>query len=293
MLKSMTGYGRCLIQEPGWTATWEIKSVNNRHLDLKWKIPHFLGSQQAEWEKELRKTAKRGRVDLFLTLKITAPELQSLSLDTGLADTMLAGLEKLAQSRGDSFTPDYNRLLAIPTLWKELSDEPDPALLDSLRQGLGRALADWDGSRTREGDGLGEDLSTRLNRMHDMLEQIRTLAPDTVEERFQTVQDRVDQLLERFQIEVDKERMLQELAILADKLDVSEEITRLTIHLKELAKPLAKGGAAGRKLDFVLQECFREINTCGNKIQNIDVGKIVVGFKAELEKCREQVQNIE
>ena len=158
MLKSMTGYGRCLIQEPGWTATWELKSVNNRHLDMKWKIPHSLSSLQSGWEKELRKIARRGRVDIFLTLKITAPELQSLTLDTGLAGTMLAGLEKLAASRGESFTPDYNRLLAIPTLWKELSDEPDPTLVDSLRQGLTSALSDWDGSRTREGDGLGNGL---------------------------------------------------------------------------------------------------------------------------------------
>jgi uncharacterized protein (TIGR00255 family) len=289
----MTGYGRCLIQEPGWTATWEIKSVNNRHLDLKWKIPHSLSGQQSGWEKELRRTARRGRVDIFLTLKITAPELQSMSLDTGLADTMLAGLEQLAASRGETFVPDYNRFLAIPSLWKELSGDPDPALVESLQQGLAEALADWDGSRTREGDGLGTDLSQRLARMNDMLEEIRTMAPGTVEERFQVIQDRVAQLLERFQIEADQERMLQELAVLADKLDVSEEITRLAIHLKELDKHLARGGAVGRKLDFVLQECFREINTCGNKIQNIEVGRIVVAFKAELEKCREQVQNIE
>ncbi|HKK32293.1 MAG TPA: YicC/YloC family endoribonuclease [Desulfomicrobiaceae bacterium] len=293
MLKSMTGYGRCLIQEPGWTATWEIKSVNNRHLDLKWKIPHSLSGLQSGWEKELRNTAKRGRVDIFLTLKITAPELQSLTLDTGMAGNMLTGLEQLAASRGETFTPDYNRFLAIPSLWKELSDKPDPALAHSLQQGLADAMADWDGSRSREGNGLGTDLAQRLALMTGMLEEIRSLAPGTVEERFQTIQDRVAQLLERFQVEVDQERMLQELAVLADKLDVSEEITRLAIHLRELAKHLEKGGAVGRKLDFVLQECFREINTCGNKIQNIEVGKIVVAFKAELEKCREQVQNIE
>ena len=169
----------------------------------------------------------------------------------------------------------------------------DEALLLSLEKGFTLALEDWNESRETEGKALGNDLTTRLLRMEGWIEKIRERAPQIKEERFNTVQDRLAELLERVDQELDESRFLQEIAIMADRLDVSEELTRLAAHSDRVRELLAQGADAGRKLDFTLQECFREVTTCGNKVQDLQVSRLIVDLKNELEKCREQVQNIE
>lgn len=293
MPKSMTGYGRASAQEPGWMLSWEIRSLNNRHLDLKWKIPPTLYAHQKEWENVVRNFAIRGGVELFLGLKILNPELQSINLDVNLATAMLRELNSLAQNTGAQFTPDLNRLMAIPSLWKESGTIDNPQLVQSLTQTLSQALTDWDATRQREGLALEEDLRVRFDRLRELVIKIRELAGQTAQDRFALLQERVGKLLTENGVALDPDRMLQELAIIADRIDVSEELTRLDIHLQGIDGYFKQQEAVGRKLDFLVQECFREINTCGNKSQNTQISQLVVEFKAELEKCREQIQNLE
>lgn len=293
MPKSMTGYGRASAQEPGWMLSWEIRSLNNRHLDLKWKIPPTLYAHQKEWETVARSFAIRGGVELFLGLKILNPELQSINLDVNLATAMLRELSTLAQNTGAQFTPDLNRLMAIPSLWKESGTIDNPQLVQSLTQTLRQALTDWDATRQREGLALEEDLRVRFARLRELVIKIRELAGQTAQDRFALLQERVGKLLTENGVALDPDRMLQELAIIADRIDVSEELTRLDIHLQGIDGYFKQQEAVGRKLDFLVQECFREINTCGNKSQNTQISQLVVEFKAELEKCREQIQNLE
>ncbi len=293
MPKSMTGYGRASAQEENWTLAWEVRSLNNRHLDLKWKIPPTLHAHQKAWENEVRAVASRGGVELFLGLKITNPELQSVSLDATQAGAMLKELETLAKATGVPFTPDLNRLLAIPALWKDTGVIDNPGLVASLTETLALALADWDAARVREGAALEEDLRTRFARLGALVEEIKELTARTAPERLVQMRERVDKLLAETGVQMDGERLLQELAMLADRIDVSEELTRLEIHLRGIDNYFKQTEPVGRKLDFMVQECFREINTCGNKCQNIQISQIVVTFKAELEKCREQIQNLE
>lgn len=293
MPKSMTGYGRASAQEPGWMLSWEIRSLNNRHLDLKWKIPPTLYAHQKEWENVVRSFAIRGGVELFLGLKILNPELQSINLDVNLATAMLRELNSLAQNTGAQFTPDLNRLMAIPSLWKESGTIDNPQLVQSLTQTLRQALTDWDATRQREGLALEEDLRVRFDRLRELVIKIRELAGQTAQDRFALLQERVGKLLTENGVALDPDRMLQELAIIADRIDVSEELTRLDIHLQGIDGYFKQQEAVGRKLDFLVQECFREINTCGNKSQNTQISQLVVEFKAELEKCREQIQNLE
>lgn len=293
MPKSMTGYGRASAQEPGWMLSWEIRSLNNRHLDLKWKIPPTLYAHQKEWETVVRSFAIRGGVELFLGLKILNPELQSINLDVNLATAMLRELSTLAQNTGAQFTPDLNRLMAIPSLWKESGTIDNPQLVQSLTQTLRQALTDWDATRQREGLALEEDLRVRFARLRELVIKIRELAGQTAQDRFALLQERVGKLLTENGVALDPDRMLQELAIIADRIDVSEELTRLDIHLQGIDGYFKQQEAVGRKLDFLVQECFREINTCGNKSQNTQISQLVVEFKAELEKCREQIQNLE
>jgi uncharacterized protein (TIGR00255 family) len=293
MIRSMTGFGRYTGQDPDWTFTWEVRSVNGRHLDLKWRTPMFLRGVEAGWEKVVRRYASRGRVDCFLHLRITRAELMGVSLNRPYAQAMLDQVDSLARDLGQNYAPDLNRLLSLSQLWDDDFREPDPRLLQSLEHGLQRALEDWNQARAAEGEDLAADLRERLQRLNQWVEQAAERSPKIKEDRFQALEARIQATMERYSLELEPDRVLQEVAVLSDKLDVSEEITRLRSHLARLGELLDGGGEAGKRLDFTLQECFREINTLGNKIQDAEVSRTVVDFKAELEKCREQVQNVE
>ncbi len=293
MLRSMTGFGRCFLEEERWTQVWEIRSVNGRHLDVRWRLPAQARPFEAVLEKLVKRHAARGRLEISLFLQMQRQSAQSAAFNEDQADAMLEALAAFAASRGDDFTPDYNRLLHLASLWEEGSSEPDEALAPSLERGLAMALDDWNESRALEAKALEKDMLTRILRMEEWVQRIRERAPFIKEERFALVRERLGEVLERHGQELEESRFLQEITLLADKLDVSEELTRLAVHLDRLRELLTAGKDAGRKLDFTMQECFREITTCGNKIQDVQVSRLVVDLKNELEKCREQVQNVE
>ena len=290
---SMTGYGRAETGGRAFTHVWEIKSVNGRYLDIKWRLPATLRLREAHWERIVRARASRGRVDVSLNLEVFDPDLLGVSLDTAQAKAMLGQLEALAKDCGQAFAPDMNRFLSVPWLWRDSSRKPDEALLASLDQGLEAALDDWDQARAREGEAMLRDLSARRERLLVLARDIAERIPAIVEEKRSALFERIREAMEAADAGLGEERMLQEAAILADRLDVSEELTRLEEHLRHLAEVLAAQGEVGKRLDFLFQEIFREINTCANKSQDPETSRLAVEFKAELEKCREQVQNIE
>ncbi len=293
MLRSMTGFGRCLVENSGMTQQWEVKSVNGRHLETKWHLPLLVRALEPRLEKIVRSHAARGRVGVSLSLSFSAGTGPCATLDAGQASAMLDGLKALAAARGDAYTPDYGALLSVPDLWQDSGDDLAEDLFDQLQEGLTLALDDWNEARTTEARALRDDLLTRLLLMEEWTDRIMQSAPDIKAERIAALRERVGDLLEQNGVALDENRILQEIVILADKLDVSEELTRLSTHLTRLRDLLQSGEDAGRRLDFTLQECFREINTCGNKVSDVHISRIVVDFKNELEKCREQVQNIE
>lgn len=290
---SMTGFGRCETGGEGFAHVWEIRSVNGRFLDVKWRLPGFLRCMETTWEKTVRKFGSRGRVDISLNLEVRSPELLGVTLNEPLAVSMFSQLEKLAEKYGQAYSPDFNRVLGMSNLWRDAGAEPDPALLESLGKGLETALAEWKKSREAEGIDMVRDLKDRVAVLSGYAEGIAQRIPEVLDEKRDALKKRIQETLESAGAEFDQDRILQEIAILTDKLDVSEELTRLDSHLQRLDEVLDVRGDAGKKLDFILQETFREINTCGNKAQDTRVSRLVVDFKAELEKCREQVQNIE
>ena len=292
MLHSMTGFGRCFLEDDEWTQTWEVRSVNNRFMDIKWRLPLFVRPLESRLERVVKKYASRGRIEITLNARSTSSHLAP-QFGADQASAMLDAVERLARSRGDAYIPDYNKLLLMPPLWNEDMNELDEERISGLEDGLAAALEDWNESRRIEAKALEKDILTRVLRMEEWLSLIEEQAPAVKEERFESVRGRLGEILEQHGLNLDESRFLQEIALMADKLDVSEEITRLTAHLERLRELLASGDDAGRRLDFTMQECFREINTCGNKIQNAQVSRIIVDFKNELEKCREQVQNLE
>ena len=293
MPKSMTGYGKSLVETDSYTQVWEVRGVNSRFLDLKWRLPLFLRPSEAALERVVREQVARGRLEVHLEFSPKRTDMWKATLDTGLANAMLDELDALAKAREIPHAPDLNRLLGLSQLWREEAVEPDPTLFENLSHGLRLALTDFNDARSREGRALADDLLARLATLSGWRDAIEAAAPAVKAEKMEQLAARIALVLEKAGLEPAQDRLLQETAILADKLDVSEELTRLSGHLGRLEGLLREGGEIGKKLDFLVQYAFREINTCGNKAQNLDVSRLVVDFKAELEKCREQVQNLE
>ena len=290
-LRSMTGFGRFQQDNGDVVQTWEIRSVNSRFLDLKWKLPPQARNMEARFEKIVRRFASRGRVEISLNLQFSG--VSRVSFDAAQASAMLDAVKAFASSRGDIFDVDYMALMQLSPLWTSGGEEDDEALFDTLSAGLEGALADWNEARETEAVALSRDLEVRFSRMAEWISAIEERAPEVKAARFEQVRERLSDMLNSLGGELEENRFLQEVVILADKLDVTEELIRLHSHLVRLASLMESGEDAGRKLDFTLQESFREINTCGNKIQDAQVSRIVVDCKNELEKCREQVQNLE
>lgn len=293
MLRSMTGFGRCLVENSGLTQQWEIRSVNSRFLDIKWRAPQFARYLEPGLEKLVKRHAGRGRIEISLQLQFEPGAAPGQSFDAASASAMLDQLAALAQSRRDEFKPDYNRLLEIPSLWLDTQMDPDDNLAVKLEKGLLIALEDWNESRCAEGKKLAADLESRIARMEEWAEIFSEKAPEIKEDRIVILKERLSRALEMDNAPLDDGRWLQEIAILVDRLDVSEELTRLFAHLERLRQLLDDGKDAGRKMDFTLQECFREVNTFANKLPDARLSGLAVDFKNELEKCREQAQNLE
>lgn len=290
---SMTGFGRFETNEDAWTHVWEIKSVNGRYLDVKWRMPGYLRSLENGWEKIVRTYASRGRVDVSLNLEVLDAGILGVTFNETMAQAMFKEMEKLAAGRGETFVPDYNKVLSMSSLWRDSGSEPDLGLAESLTVGLEGALKDWVNSRSVEGDAMVTDLLARIDVLRGLEAKIAERIPQILEEKKANLRQRILDMLESAGADFSEDRMLQEVAHLTDKLDVSEELTRLDAHLDRLGETLKMKSNAGKKLDFLMQETFREINTCGNKANDSAVSQLVVDFKAELERCREQVQNIE
>lgn len=290
-LRSMTGFGRFQRDDGDVVQTWEIRSVNSRFLDLKWKLPPQARNMEARFEKIVRRFASRGRVEISLNLQLESAA--RVNFDSAQASAMLDAVKSFASSRGDIFEVDYMTLMQLSSLWTSSGEADDDSLFELLASGLEGALADWNESRETEAGALARDLEMRFSRMAEWISAIEERAPEVKKARFEQVRDRLSDMLNNLGAELEEGRFLQEMVIMADKLDVTEELIRLHSHLVRLASLMESGEDAGRKLDFTLQESFREINTCGNKIQDAQVSRIVVDCKNELEKCREQVQNLE
>ncbi|WP_243360730.1 YicC/YloC family endoribonuclease [Fundidesulfovibrio terrae] len=293
MPKSMTGFGRSITENPFANVVWEARSVNSRYLDLKWRLPLFLRASESDLEKVVRRFVERGRLEVTCNFQPHRPEALDVSLNKPMAQAMLRSVADLARDMGHDFAPDYTRLLTISHLWQEGMKDAPAELMEALTSGLAQALEDLNAARLREGGLLASDILKRLDRLAAWHADIRKLAPRVKEEKFQALRTRLTSVLEKLGVEPSEERILQEVAVMTDKLDVTEELTRLGCHLDQIREMLGQSGDVGKRLDFLLQEAFREINTCGNKAQSIEVSRVVVEFKAELEKCREQVQNIE
>ena len=292
MLKSMTGYGRAERTLDGRTVTVELRSVNNRYLDCNVRMPRLYLFAEEGFKAQVQKTISRGKVDVFITLEGAGTQALAVSVNRPVADGYYAALRELAELYGLNGDIPISLLSQFPdVLLAEKAEEDADQTAQEISAALTQALLDFDQMRTREGAKLEEDILSRAARIEELVEQVKSRSPETVSEYRARLEERMNEVLANLQL--DPARILTEAAIFADKVAVDEETVRLRSHISQLREMLSKGGATGRKLDFLIQEFNREANTIGSKCSDIEIAGHVVDIKAEIEKIREQVQNIE
>ena len=292
MVKSMTGYGRAEETIRGCTITVELRSVNNRYLDCNIRLPRLYLFAEDGIKSRVQNTISRGKVDVFVTLDYAGKEEVKVTVNRPVADGYYGALKQLAQSYQLSEDISVSLLSRFPdVLLAEKAGEDTEQRAQDIYSVLDRALADFDEMRTKEGSRLRDDILSRAAAIEDMVTFVEERSPQTVSEYRAKLEARMQEVLQNTQI--DESRLLTEAAIFADKVAVAEETVRLRSHIAQLREMLSKGGATGRKLDFLIQEFNREANTIGSKCSDIQIARQVVDIKAEIEKIREQVQNIE
>lgn len=292
MVKSMTGYGRAEATVNGCTITAELKSVNNRYLDCNVRIPRLYLFAEEAIKARVQNMISRGKVDVFITLDNGGADKVQVRLNKAVADGYYAALKEMADTYGLNSDISVSLLSRFPeVLVAEKAEEDLEQMAKDICQVMDQALADFDQMRTREGARLRDDILSRAAAIEEKVSFVEQRSPETVSEYRTKLENRMNEVLANTQL--DPARILTEAAIFADKVAVDEETVRLRSHISQLREMLAKGGATGRKMDFLIQEFNREANTIGSKCSDIEIARHVVDIKAEIEKIREQVQNIE
>ena len=292
LIKSMTGYGRAVETVNGREFTVELRSVNNRYLDCNIKLPRMLSFAEDAVKQAVKASVSRGKVDVFITVKSETAEDTTVSLNKAVVEGYLAAMRQMVEEFGVHDNISVATLSRMPEVFTVEKPEVDEEqLMADLLGVVNAALANYDAMRATEGAALDADLRSRGNTIRDLVSQVEQGNAQTVVDYRARLEAKLKEVLENTSI--DESRILTEAAIFADKVAVDEETVRLRSHLEQMDNMLTAGGAVGRKLDFLLQEMNRESNTIGSKCTDVKLARIVVDIKAELEKIREQTQNIE
>lgn len=292
MIKSMTGYGRAVERINGREFTVELRAVNNRYLDCTVKLPRAISFAEDAVKQRVKAVAARGKVDVYITMTSEAQEDVKISLNRPVLEGYLAAMRQVAADYGVRDDISVTALTKMPeVLLVEKPEVDEEQLQNDLLRVVDKALDAFDAMRIREGAALEADLRSRAAVIEDLVGQVEQASPRTVAEYRARLENKLREVLENTTI--DESRILTEAAIFADKIAVDEETVRLRSHLRQMDQMLSGSGGVGRKLDFLLQEMNREANTTGSKCNDVAIARIVVDIKAELEKIREQIQNIE
>ncbi len=292
MIKSMTGYGRAVKTMHGREFTVEIRSVNNRYLDANVKLPRVFGFAEDSVKARIKQEISRGKVDVFISAGAAEGGDVQISLNRSLLEGYLSAMRAIAADysvQDDISVTALTRFSDIFLVEKQPEDEQQ--ITGDILSVLDEALERFSAMRAAEGAALEADLRARAATILSLVEKVEARSPVTLAEYRARLTQKMQEVLQSTSI--DEGRILQEAAIYADKIAVDEETVRLRSHLSQLDAMLTTGGAIGRKLDFLLQEFNREANTIGSKGNDIEQARTVVEIKAELEKIREQTQNIE
>lgn len=291
-MKSMTGYGFGELQSQNYLIRFDIKSVNNRYCDINVRLPGSLFSYEDKIKRRIKDFVARGKVDVYLKLTELSDKSATLSTDISMANYYFDAGKKISSSLNIENNLTTKDIINMPGVLVE----QDVNLLDQemeslLMKSLDEALKVFIQSRLIEGKAIYEDFLEKIENINQFIGRIEKLSPISLKENEEKLKERITTHLD--ESEIDKQRLATECFLLIDKLSIDEEITRLKIHMESLKNIINSNDSIGRKIDFLLQEINREINTIGSKANNIEILNNVVLLKSEVERIREQVQNIE
>ena len=288
----MTGYGRCVETVNGREFTVEVRSVNNRYLDCTVKLPRSLTFAEETVKQAVKAAISRGKVDVYITVRSEGGMEAKVTLNAAMVEGYLTAMKQMVSEydvKDDISVSLLSRMNDVFSIEREEVDEEQ--LMADLMGVVKQALENYNAMRCTEGKALENDLRSRGNTILELVSQVEAGNTQTVVDYRTRLENKLKEVLANTSI--DESRILTEAAIFADKVAVDEETVRLRSHLQQMNNMLTTGGAIGRKLDFLLQEMNRETNTIGSKCSDVRLARIVVDMKAELEKIREQTQNIE
>lgn len=289
-MNSMTGFGKGCFETDDKVYTIEVRSVNHRFIEVKMRLPRGLLSIEEKIDKAIKSTFKRGTFSIYLDIRNNGSSPSDLEVDLGIAESYFLAGEKVKDHLNLSSSLSLQDILRYPEVVKTHSPEEE-TLWPAISQALEEALEKMGEMRGLEGESLKKDLLGRLAFVSETVEVISQDSLDVVKDYQIRLRERIEELLDK--VPVNEDRIAYEVAAFADKSSITEEIVRLRVHIEQFGLLLADKEAVGRKLDFLIQEMNREINTIGSKSNVTAIAAAVVTLKSELEKIREQVQNIE
>ncbi len=290
MIKSMTGFGRCLQTVNGKTIVVEIKSVNHRYFEFSSRVPRSCGFLDERLKSFIQGKVSRGKVDVGVSIQYDTVCDEKIEVNTDIANGYISALRNAELELEDDLT--LSKIMKLPDVFVvKKVEEDEEAVWKDVKATVESALERFVTMRENEGEKMREDILSRLDYISSLVEKIEQKSPETTEKYRKKLFDKISEILK--DTNIDEQRILTEAAIFSEKTAVDEETVRLRSHIKQCREMLSLDEAVGRKLDFLIQEFNREANTIGSKCQDIEITKIVVDLKSEIEKIREQIQNIE
>ena len=294
MIKSMTGFGRCEAEIDGREITVEIKSVNHRYFEFSCRTPRGYGFLDDKLKSYVNSRVSRGKIDMFVTIGANDEAPSEVTVNHQLVSGYLNAMKEISDTYGvqnDVTVVSLSRFPDVFTVHKPAEDEEQ--ITNDVLSVAKTALDSFISMRETEGEKMKADILSRANTILSIVGEIEERSPQTVAEYEERLLERIKQTLEDYEVEIDEQRVLTEVAVFSDKVAVAEETVRLRSHFAQLNKFLEYDEPVGRKIDFIIQEKNREANTIGSKVQDAVLAHKVVDIKSEIEKIREQVQNIE
>ncbi|RMH72926.1 MAG: YicC family protein [Gemmatimonadetes bacterium] len=291
MIYSMTGFGRASMEQEGVTVSCEIRSVNHRFCEVSLRLPKSLSTLELKLKQLIQKHIDRGKINVYLSWETDIAKTDKITLNEEVAAIYLQLFQDLKRRFGLSGEIDLNLLATLPDILKHETEETDPDHAYEMAEAvLLAAIANLNQMRQTEGNQLAQDLRDRIATIEATLLEIEARAPQRLVEAKATLEERVQSLLENQSL--DEQRLMTEIAFLAERIDITEECVRFHSHNKQFIEALDTGGAVGKRLNFIVQEMNREANTIGSKANDTAILERVIQIKEELEKIREQIQNI-
>lgn len=291
MVKSMTGYGKSTLSINSREYQVEIKTVNHKYLDTSIRMPRCLSSLEEDVRKEIASNLKRGKVEVSINFENHGKNINNIVINTELAKDYIRSLKKLADEEGLEANIEITEITKLPDVLTIKEDLDNDEIKKELLQVVQDAVNQLIEMRKKEGQKISVAILEKIDKINSKILDISSLSIGLIDEYIVKLEKRIKELLKTD--DIDKSRLMQEVVIFADKCSVEEEVTRLKSHIEQLKELINSDGATGKKMDFLIQEMNREINTIGSKANNLDITNNVVEVKTIIEDIREQIQNIE